>query len=67
MIDFSSIKNKSIVTINYQHKDIECEVVSETPSACTVTLPDGSITTVGKMHVLAVKSAPAAKPTTDKE
>jgi len=67
VIDFSSIKNKSIVTINYQHKDVDCEVVSETPSACTVTLPDGSITTVGKMHVLAVKNAPATKPTTDKE
>lgn len=48
-------------------KEIECEVVHETPSACTVTLPDGSITTVGKMHVLAVKNAPTPKPTTDKE
>jgi hypothetical protein len=67
VIDFSIIKNKSIVTISYQHKDIDCEVVAETPSACTVTLPDGSITTVGKMHVLAVKNAPTPKPTTDKE
>lgn len=66
MIDFSSIKNKSIVTIAHQNKNVECEVIHETPSACTVTLPDGSITTVGKMHVLAVKQ-PTAKPTTDKE
>ncbi len=67
MIDFSSIKNKSIVTISHMSKEIECEVVHETPSACTVTLPDGSITTVGKMHVLSVKQAAAPKPTTDKE
>lgn len=66
MIDFSSIKNKSIVTVAYQSKHIECEVVSETPSACTIKLPDGSISTVGKMHVLAVKEASVAK-TTDKE
>lgn len=67
MIDFSSIKNKSIVTIAHHNKSIDCEVVAETPSACTVKLPDGSITTLGKMHVLAVKNAPATKPTTDKE
>lgn len=67
MIDFSSIKNKSIVTIAHNNKSIDCEVVAETPSACTVKLPDGSITTLGKMHVLAVKDAPATKPTTDKE
>lgn len=66
MIDFSSIKNKSIVTIAHQNKNVECEVISDTPSACTVTLPDGSITTVGKMHVLAVKQ-PTAKLTSDKE
>lgn len=66
MIDFSKIKNKSIVTVSHQGKNIECEVVAETPSACTIKLPDGSISTLGKMHVLAVKEA-VTKTTTDKE
>jgi hypothetical protein len=55
MIDFSKIKNKAIVTINHGAKDIDVEVVNDTPSACVVKLPDGSIMTVGKMHVKAIK------------
>ena len=47
MIDFSKIKNKAIVTINHGAKDIDVEVVSDTPSACVVKLHDGSIMTVG--------------------
>lgn len=67
MIDFSTIKNKSIVTVAQHGTTVDCEVVAETPSACTIKLPDGSIATLGKMHVLAVKNAPALKPATDKE
>lgn len=55
MIDFSKIKNKAIVTINHGAKDIDVEVVSDTPSACVVKLHDGSIMTIGKMHVKAIK------------
>lgn len=66
MIDFSKIKTKSIVTVSWQGKDIECEVVQDTPSACTIKLPDNSITTLGKMHVKAVKDT-VSKTTQDKE
>lgn len=60
MIDFSDIKNKSVVTFKWGPANISAEVVSETPSACTVKLPDGSITTIGKMYVTEVKTPQTA-------
>ena len=56
MIDLSTIKNKSIVTIEYAGKPIDCEVIIDHGAGITIKLPDDSLCVVPKPFVQAVKT-----------
>lgn len=63
MIDLSTIKNKSIVTIEYAGKPVDCEVIIDHGAGITIKLPDDSLCVVPKPFVQAVKTAEVKQPT----